>query len=104
MTGYATGVPELMRASEDVMNTNESVQAVLNQLRNTIDTVSGAWKGTAADAFNSLMARFNDDAAKLQEALVGIAEQISGTTQTYVQEEEQQAQEMSTIMGRLGGS
>ncbi|MFD1152076.1 WXG100 family type VII secretion target [Saccharothrix hoggarensis] len=103
MSGYATGIPELQNAAKDIMSTNEAVQGTLNNLRNTIDSVSGAWKGSAADAFNKLMERFNDDAAKLQEALVSIAEQITGTTQTYVQQEEEQAQEMSQIAGRLGG-
>ncbi|MGM1059056.1 WXG100 family type VII secretion target [Saccharothrix sp. Mg75] len=103
MSGYATGVPELTNAATDIMNVNDQTQATLNQLRSTIDTVSGAWKGSAADAFGRLMDRFNADAAKLQEALVSIAEQISGATQTYVQQEEEQAAEMSNIMGRLGG-
>ncbi|RKT57718.1 WXG100 family type VII secretion target [Saccharothrix australiensis] len=103
MTGYATGVPALENAAKDIMDTNANVQGVLNNLRNTIDGLAPAWKGSAADAFNNLMTRFNDDAAKLQEALVGIAEQITGTVQTYVQQEEEQSSEMSTIMGRLGG-
>ncbi|PSL54746.1 WXG100 family type VII secretion target [Saccharothrix carnea] len=103
MAGYATGIPELENAAKDIMSTNDGVQGILNNLRNTIDSVSGAWKGEAATAFGRLMERFNDDAAKLQEALVSIAEQITGTTQTYVQQEQEQAQEMSQIMGRLGG-
>ncbi|MDU0290688.1 WXG100 family type VII secretion target [Saccharothrix longispora] len=103
MSGYATGVPQLQNAATDIMNVNDQTQATLNQLRNTIDAVSGAWRGSAADAFKNLMDRFNTDAAKLQEALVSIAEQISGATQTYVQQEEEQAAEMSNIMGRLGG-
>ncbi|WP_246019298.1 WXG100 family type VII secretion target [Saccharothrix australiensis] len=96
-------MPALENAAKDIMDTNANVQGVLNNLRNTIDGLAPAWKGSAADAFNNLMTRFNDDAAKLQEALVGIAEQITGTVQTYVQQEEEQSSEMSTIMGRLGG-
>ncbi|MBW4716007.1 WXG100 family type VII secretion target [Saccharothrix obliqua] len=103
MAGYATGVPALQNAAKDIMDTNGNVQGILNNLRNTIDGLAPAWKGSAADAFTNLMNRFNDDAAKLQEALVGIAEQITGTVQTYVQQEEEQSSEMSTILGRLGG-
>ncbi|MEV0678493.1 WXG100 family type VII secretion target [Actinosynnema sp. NPDC050436] len=103
MAGYATGVPALENAAKDIMGTNENVQGILRNLGSTIDGLAPAWKGSAADAFNNLMLRFNDDAAKLQEALVAIAEQITGSVQTYVQQEEEQAQEMSTITGRLGG-
>ncbi|WP_447004486.1 WXG100 family type VII secretion target [Saccharothrix isguenensis] len=104
MAGYSTGAPELFQAAKDITGTNQNVQGILGQLRNTVDGLSGAWVGSAADAFNKLIMRFDEDAKKLQEALLAIAEQMDSTAVTYVQEEEAQSQEMSQIAGRLGGA
>ncbi|WP_158844786.1 WXG100 family type VII secretion target [Saccharothrix deserti] len=103
MAGYQTGSPELFQAAKDIVSTNEGVQNILAQLRNTVDGLSSAWVGSAADAFNKLIQRFDEDAKKLQDALLAIAEQMDETATTYVQEEEAQSQEMSQIAGRLGG-
>ncbi|MEV8436990.1 WXG100 family type VII secretion target [Actinosynnema sp. NPDC051121] len=103
MAGYETGSQELFDAAKDIVSTNNNVQGVLGQLGNTIDGLSGAWSGGAALAFQKLMERFREDADKLQKALLDIADQMDGSAQTYVQQEEEQAQEMSAITNRLGG-
>ncbi|HEV7907965.1 MAG TPA: WXG100 family type VII secretion target [Pseudonocardiaceae bacterium] len=102
MAGYATGTQELKTAAQDILNVDESVQGVLRQLRGTIDGLSGVWAGAAAQAFNSLMQRFDDDAAKLQRALRDIAEQISGTADIYQQQEEEHSGSLGSISNRLG--
>ena len=104
MAGYETGSQELFDAAKDIVSTNNNVQGVLGQLGGTIDGLSSAWAGGAAIAFNKLMERFREDADKLQKALLDIADQMDGSAQTYVQQEEEQAQEMSAITNRLGGS
>ena len=48
------------------------------------------------------MARFHDDASKVQEALMAIAEQISSSSDVYARNEEEQQQSMSSITNRLG--
>lgn len=102
MAGYGTGTDELIGAAKDIVSTNGNVQAVLGQLGGTIDGLSGAWAGGAAIAFQKLMERFREDADKLQKALMDIAEQMDGSAATYIQQEEEQAQEMSVITNRLG--
>ncbi|WP_033436747.1 WXG100 family type VII secretion target [Saccharothrix sp. NRRL B-16314] len=104
MAGFETGHEELVNAGKDIVSTNESVQGILTQLQGTIDGLSGVWSGQAALAFNTMMERFREDADKLQKALLDIAEQMSGSAATYLQQEVEQAQEMSQIMGRLGGA
>ncbi|ACU40366.1 WXG100 family type VII secretion target [Actinosynnema pretiosum subsp. pretiosum] len=103
MAGYSTGTPELQNAARDITNTNGNVQGILGQLRSTVDSLAPAWVGNAADSFNKLIERFNDDARKLNEALLAIANEMDSTAATYIQQEEEQAQEMSTIANRLGG-
>ncbi|MFI9007253.1 WXG100 family type VII secretion target [Actinosynnema sp. NPDC053489] len=103
MAGYSTGHVELVNAAKDIVSTNQNVQGVLGQLGNTIDGLSSAWAGGAAVAFQKLMERFREDADKLQKALMDIAEQMDGSAATYLQQEEEQAQAMSSITNRLGG-
>lgn len=47
------------------------------------------------------MSRFHDDAAKVQEALMAIAEQISSSADVYARNEEEQQSSMSNITSRL---
>ena len=54
-------------------------------------------------AFTNLMERFNGDAQKLHQALVEIAEQMSGTAATYLTQDQDQDQVMSSIANRLNG-
>ncbi|XVV03255.1 WXG100 family type VII secretion target [Actinosynnema sp. CA-248983] len=103
MAGYTTGTPELIQAAKDIISVDESVQGILGQVRSTVDGVSASWAGQAATAFQTLMTRFDEDARKLQEALRGIAEQISGTAEIYARQEEEQNQSMSSLTSRLAG-
>ncbi|QFZ23436.1 WXG100 family type VII secretion target [Saccharothrix syringae] len=102
MAGFSTGHEELVQAGKDIVDTNGNVQGILNNLEGTVEALASTWSGSARIAFDKLMERFNADAAKLQKALLDIAEQMSGTAATYMEQEEQQSQEMSTILGRLG--
>ena len=55
---------------------NEDVQATIKQVADTVMGLQGAWTGAAATAFQNMMIRFNDDATKLNQALLAIAEQL----------------------------
>ncbi|GLZ30479.1 hypothetical protein Lesp02_26680 [Lentzea sp. NBRC 105346] len=100
--GFNATPEELDQLCTDIRNVNDETQGVLNNVRGTVDTLASAWAGSAATAFATLMERFNTDAAKLQEALLTIADGISGTSSTMKQQEEEHGQSMNTILGRLG--
>lgn len=100
--GFNASPEELDQLNNDIRTTNDDVQGQLNAVRNTVDTLASVWKGGAQQAFATLMERFNEDARKLQEALITIADGISGTSTTMKQNEEEQGQAMNTILGRLG--
>jgi WXG100 family type VII secretion target len=103
MSGFQTGHAELVKGAEDIMSVDESVQGILKQLAGTVEGLSSAWSGSAALAFTNLMERFNADAQKLHTALVEIAEQMSGTAATYLTQDQDQDQVMSSIANRLNG-
>ncbi|MCP2165808.1 WXG100 family type VII secretion target [Goodfellowiella coeruleoviolacea] len=103
MAGYATGSDVMLQAAKDIDNVNQETNGILTSLSGQLSSLEGAWVGSAATAFHQLMERFNDDARKLSEALQSISEQMQGSAQTYIQQEEEQSQAMSSITSRLGG-
>jgi WXG100 family type VII secretion target len=92
---------ELDALAKHIADVNEATQGTLRQVGSTVDTLAGSWKGTAATAFSNLMARFHDDARKVQEALMAIAEQIATSSEVYARNEQEQEQSMTGIAGRL---
>lgn len=102
MSGYAATSEELAALAKRIIQVDGDTQATLRNVRSTVDTVRGTWSGAAATAFGALMERFGDDAAKLQEALRGIAEQMDSSATTYAQQEEEATNLSSAISNRLG--
>ena len=102
MAGYTATAEELAGLAKQILDVDSQTQGTLRSVANTVETVRGTWSGSAATAFSALMERFNADAAKLQEALRGIAEQMDASSTTYAQQEEEATQLSSTITNRLG--
>lgn len=103
MAGYTTGAPELQAAAKEMESGNADLMQQLSQLASSVEGVSGAWQGAAATAFHSLMARFSEDAKKLNDSLVQISEQVAGSATAYQAQEEQAQQSLSSITNTLGG-
>ncbi|MGH7867060.1 MAG: WXG100 family type VII secretion target [Candidatus Dormibacteraceae bacterium] len=101
--GYKTGSAELQTAAQNMMNTNDQLQGKLNSLLSQLEPLQTAWVGEAATAFHSLLERYSNDAKNLNQSLVQIAEQVKGSAVTYTQQEQEQQQAMSSLMGRLNG-
>ncbi|MGW6931287.1 WXG100 family type VII secretion target [Lentzea sp. NPDC054927] len=102
MAGYTATAEELAGLAKQILDVDASTQGTLRSVANTVETVKGTWRGSAATAFGALMERFNADAAKLQEALRGIAEQMDKSSVTYAQQEEEATNLSSVISNRLG--
>ena len=100
--GYATGSDELLRLGKQIDDVNSQTQNTLKGLNGKLEILQSAWSGNAATAFHQLLERFNEDTAKLQQALQSISEQITGTAQTYIQQEEEHSSSLSNINSRLG--
>lgn len=103
MSGYGITPEEMAKAAVDVDNVNEESRGVLSSLRSALDPLRDNWRGSAATAFQTLMERFDADAAKLSDALQGISEQLKSSNEAYVRQEEEASQSMSSIANVLGG-
>ncbi|NKE61929.1 WXG100 family type VII secretion target [Lentzea sp. PSKA42] len=92
---------DLDALAKHIANVNDSTQGTLRQVRSSVEGVQSSWQGTAATAFQNLMTRFDEDARKVQEALMSICEQISSSSEVYKQQEAESEQSVSTIANRL---
>jgi WXG100 family type VII secretion target len=100
--GFGTSVEEMQRAGKHVFTVNDTVQADLATLRSRLVPLAGAWRGDAAAAFATLMARWDTEAKALSDALRGIGEAIQGSGMSYQAQEEQHAGDLSAIRQALG--
>jgi len=100
--GFGTTVEEMQRAGQHVLAVNDAVQADLATLRSRLMPLAGAWRGEAASAFSSLMARWDAEARSLSEALRAIGEAIQGSGRSYQEQEQLQASSLSAIRQALG--
>lgn len=101
MGDFQTGTPELLKAGDDMVATNEDLQDNGRKLAQAVDSVQGAWSGAAAQAFTNLMTQYQQDFDKLNTALFNIAEQVTGSARDYEAQEETASSDISAIMATL---
>ncbi|HEX3791408.1 MAG TPA: WXG100 family type VII secretion target [Pseudonocardiaceae bacterium] len=103
MAGFTTGSPELLQAGKQLEDTNQQLMAALNSLEQEVEGVAGAWSGSAASAFQTLMQHFSDDAKKLNTDLDQISQAVTGNAKAYQQQEDESQQSLSSIISGLSG-
>lgn len=91
MAGFTTETQQMQTASRHVADVNASIAGLLSSLRAEVATAPAHFKGASARTFAELMARYDADSARLNEALRGISEQIEGAGRTYSARDEEQS-------------
>jgi WXG100 family type VII secretion target len=92
----------MQKAASQIRQTSDELNGELRSLLSQIEPLSSAWKGAAASAFQQLMERWHTDAAKLTQALAGIAEAMDSSQQAYSSSEDQNRSQIANIMSGLG--
>ena len=98
---YGTEFAVMQKAAQSVSQTVDEINAEMRSLESALAPVAGAWKGSAASAFQQLMERFNADGQKLTQALQAIGEALGTNTTNYSQVEEQNASSIAKLLGGL---
>jgi len=101
MSSFSLTPSDLDALAKHISEVNDQTQGTLRGIRNAADGVRSAWSGEAAAAFQKLIERFQDDANKVQEALMEICSQISSSSDVYKRNEEEQRGALGGIAGRL---
>ena len=101
MSGFTATPAELDALAKHIGDISDQIQAEARTVQGAADGVASGWSGNAATAFQSLMARMNEDVTKLDRALQAIQQQIASTADVYARNEEEQEQSVTGIAGRL---
>lgn len=80
---FKTSVDTMNTAANHVATTNADIQGDLNRLRGIVDEVRGSWKGQAQSAFDGLMQRWDENAKKLNDALLEISNNIKSNARSF---------------------
>ncbi|GIE81249.1 hypothetical protein Aph02nite_71990 [Actinoplanes philippinensis] len=78
---------------------NGSLQSMLSTLMNELSTLSSAWKGQGALAFEHVKNEYANDLKRLNEALAETAQGIRTSGQSY----ERSDADAASSIGRTGG-
>ncbi|NHC44036.1 WXG100 family type VII secretion target [Motilibacter aurantiacus] len=99
---YGTQLDTMQEASRHVADVNQQIQGQLSSLMSRLEPLSAAWKGSSAVSFQALHQRWNENAAKLNDALSDISQAIAVSGTTYQRSDESQQQSFSSITSVLG--
>ena len=92
----------MAQAAAHVGTVNEEIAVLLSTLLAQLEPIAATWKGAASSAFQQLHPRWNADARKLNAALGGIAESLSGTHRRYSAAEESNTTAVNRVAGLIG--
>ena len=99
MSLFTTESEVMMSTANGVDTTSAEVQAELHRVRSVVESTSGAWRGTAAAAFASLMVRWDESARALQGALSDIATNIRSNATNFDTSDTDNAQSLNHLAG-----
>jgi len=98
---YGTEFAVMQKAAQSVQQAVQEIQAEMRSLEGNLAPVAGAWKGSAASAFQQLMERFTADGQKLTQALEAIGEALGANTKNYSAVEDSNQSSIAKLLGGL---
>lgn len=98
---FGTTTDTMNAAATHVETINTEVQTELSGLKNRLGAVEGAWVGQAKVAFDQLMLRWDEDARKLNEALLAIGENIRTNSTNYSTSQQDHVAQINNAGGSL---
>ncbi|MFC3849122.1 WXG100 family type VII secretion target [Corynebacterium hansenii] len=100
---FTTESGTMKTTAGDVDGVNQEVSGELSRLRGVVDGLAGEWKGQAKQAFDDLMIRWDEAAAKLSGALTDIAENIRANAGSFDDGEETGVADLNRVSASGGG-
>lgn len=98
---FGTTFDEMSKAAQAVDAAVQDINSEMRKLEGDLAPIAGSWQGAASSAFQQLMQRFNDDGAKLTQALQAIGEAIKSNNSNYSATEEQNSSQISKLLSGL---
>lgn len=91
----------MARAAQKIDESASTIQGLRTRLQGHKASVLGGWEGNAAQAFGRVFDAFDQDFAKVLQALEGIHEKLVQTKIKYESAEEQQTDAANAISSLL---
>jgi|SRR3954449_7368272 WXG100 family type VII secretion target len=96
-SGFTGTVQQFTEAEGRVTEVRAGMDANLSTLRDRIEATRAGWKGQAQKAFDNVMARFDDDARQMNQALQKIADLLREAGSKYEKSEQQQQEILGAV-------
>lgn len=97
--GMEAQLPLFKQVAGKVEQNAADIDQQLKRLRGEMEATASTWQGQAAQAFRTLMQRFDDDANQIKEALHTIAQLLNTQGGAYTGQEDTGAQTFQGIPG-----
>ncbi|WP_030274777.1 WXG100 family type VII secretion target [Streptomyces sp. NRRL B-24484] len=94
---FKTTAEEMNAFANRIGEVNAQVQGEIQRLNALVDSIKVGWQGQAAQAYQQMQTRFNEDATALNKVLDEIKQAIETTTKLYAQTEQEQQSSMSGL-------
>lgn len=92
----------LKKGADAVREAKTGIDSQIGNVRGQIEQLSGYWTGSAATAFTSLMQRWNEETAKLNNVLVNLEDSLRATERDEAATEEQHQSVIKNLGSMLG--
>lgn len=102
MDGWGASTEAMAQAGRDVATAQQNVDAELARLRGNLTALGASWESTAYTRFVELMTRWDSGAQRLSGSLRDMGDAIRDSGLAYEAQEQQEADQMSTITAALG--
>jgi WXG100 family type VII secretion target len=100
---FGTETDVMLTASQRIQDIKQGMQGHMSSLQSQLAPLAGTWRGQGSVAFQQLMARWNEDATRINTALDEIATKIGQSGRNYAASDEDNRQAFSQL-GGTGGS
>ena len=103
MAQYTTSQETMAQGAVRVDEATNQIQGHISNLRSEVETMMGGWRGEAASSFVQVHDAFEQQAAKINNALRQMHEALLSTHKTYGTQETNQTQTLSGLAGQING-
>ena len=103
MAQYTTSQEAMQQGAVKVDDAANQIQGHIQNLRSEVETMMGGWRGEAAGSFVQVHDAFEQQAAKINNALRQMHEALLATHSTYGTQESNQTSTLSGLAGQING-
>jgi WXG100 family type VII secretion target len=99
---FGTETDAMLTVSQRIQDIKQGMQGHMSTLQSQLAPLAGTWRGQGSMAFQQLMARWNEDAVRINTALDEIAAKVGQSGRNYAASDEDNRQAFAQLGGTGG--